>query len=290
MTREEFDRYAKRAHLWRLRKFSPEDYKKYQAERSKRQAKRASKGRPTEPERTDLDWELDELESGRSLHWSEESSAEEEPSTEREPESTDVPAKVCSMVAMASAGIAMGEHIFIPIVYGMQRLRGMLDTGSTITILNGVQFIPTRFIGYEPTPENEIMVQSVSGQLLSFMGKCDVLLTAAPNTGRIQVWFARQLPIDLILGTNVVRALSLTMYPPADIGDVALKTRDGLTPLESITISSLHLCAMVRSYQAPHWRELPQKSLAYTDTLGDPYACLYRRLERTPVLMCTAIR
>ena len=280
ITRQEFRRYAKRARWWRLRKFAPEEYKKLQAKRSKRLRQRAGRGLPVEPKRTDMDWELDELESGRSLSPGEDSSSDEEASMEREPETTDVPRKVCAVVAMVSAGLSTGEHVYVPVIYGMHRYRGMMDTGSTITILNGVRFIPTRFVGYEPTPENEIMVQSVSGQLLSFMGKCNVLLTAAPNAGRIEVWFARQLPIDAILGTNVVNALSLTMYPPGDIGDVALKTRDGLKRLETITISSLHLCAMVRSHQAPHWRELPQMSIAQRDDLGDPYACLYRRLEK----------
>lgn len=175
--------------MWRLRKFAPEEYKTYQAERSKRWTQRAGRGRPTEPERTDLCWVLDELESGRSLSCGEESSFDEKSGTEKGPEHTNLPTRVCPVVAMAIDKVSTGEHVYVTLVYGMRRYRGMIDTGSTITIFNGVWLIPTWFVGYEPTPENEIGVQSVSGQLVSFMGKCDVLLTAAPNVGRIEVWF-----------------------------------------------------------------------------------------------------
>lgn len=47
MTRQEFEHYANRARLWRLRNISPQDYKKYEADRSKRWTKRAGKGLPT---------------------------------------------------------------------------------------------------------------------------------------------------------------------------------------------------------------------------------------------------
>lgn len=66
-----------------------------------------------------------------------------------------------------------------------------MDTGSTITILNGVRFIPTRFVAYEPTV-SEVLVQTVSGQLLSSMGRC-----IEGRTECIQLWFARQLPADV---------------------------------------------------------------------------------------------
>lgn len=163
-------RYGKRARHRRIRKFAPEEDQKYLAERSKRLTQRAARGRPTEPERTDLDWELDESESGRSLSWEDESNSEEEPGTEKGPDLVDVPTKVCGSPVVLIARASAEEHVHVTLLHGAQSYRGMMDIGITITIFSGVRFMLKQFVGYEPTREKRILMQNLSGQLLSFMG------------------------------------------------------------------------------------------------------------------------
>lgn len=54
------------------------------------------------------------------------------------------------------------EPVYVTLTYGPRECRGILDIDSTTTLLNGVRLI-YKFVAYEPTPENKICGQNVSG-------------------------------------------------------------------------------------------------------------------------------
>lgn len=83
-----------------------------------------------------------------------------------------------------------------------------MDTDSTATILSGIRFVSAKPTGYEPTPENKILVNRVSSHLVFFsVERCNMLLATRPKFATLQVWFTRHLPTYALIGSNAVTLL-----------------------------------------------------------------------------------
>lgn len=94
---------------------------------------------------------------------------------------------VCGLPLVALTTAAPTEQVHVKMRYGPHSCRGMLDTGSTITLLDSVRLIPTHFVGYEATLKNEMRVQNVSGHLISLTVRCDDSLSVGPKVAKMQV-------------------------------------------------------------------------------------------------------
>ena len=274
LTEDQFKWSWDLAERWRMRRFAPELYikertKYLQSLRDPRKARRHVKSAPAQS-RSDI--EISNLDN------SDDSSEDESESlSDHRSDSTEV--RGYPFVAMAITNTE--EHVYVKLIHGASNFKGVLDPGSSITLLNGIRFIPTKFVGYQPTSEHELRVQNVSGQLISLMGHCDVLMAAGPKVARVQVWFSRELPVDALIGLNTVRALSITMFPidEQELGEAALKTSEGLRPLDSIAISSMQLCALVREHHAIACLEKPTAVARRHYSFVDPFDYQCRDFE-----------
>ena len=256
---DEFDRAKELAFRWRQRKFDPKEYRKQQRERRWLRTRRIQ-GRAIRAAVTDSEAELNALE---------ESSEEEEEEEESEPEKVGHP----PMVAVATQGPQ--GHLYVTLAWAGEHYRAMLDTGSTLTLFSAVKFIPAMFPGFDPNPPKKVVVQSASGSALTFMGKCDVLMAAGPTVARVEVWFTRELPVDALIGLNALRALSVSLFPVDEIGEVVVYTKEGALPLHQIDVSPVQLCALIRAHDAGE----SASSSVYCAGTGCPQEGLYEQLE-----------
>ena len=174
------------AEKWQMSKFNPSEYNRLRRERAMEKQAKYGQRRAMSACGDETDAQLDLLELGASDSDDEESSSE------------DDEVSYPLIVAMTHQN-HNNQHIYVHLEWEGQHYRALVDTGSTLTILSGVRFVAARFPDFRPTAPHEVAVQGVSGNLLTFMGKCDVLMAAGPTVARVEVWFTRELPIDALL-------------------------------------------------------------------------------------------
>ena len=120
-------------------------------------------------------------------------------------EEVNVPMTV-KILALSTVSKKVDKELIVPLHYANSRYIGLLDTGSPYTVLNSHTFTPGALPGLQKPTERAV---DASGNVMSFIGECEVILEANGRRGRVLARYSPTVPCDCIIGRDAMDLLRI---------------------------------------------------------------------------------
>lgn len=189
----------------------------------------------------------------------------------------------CSHVLTIRAdGRPIDEELLVPVIHAGGRSHALLDSGSPYTVLSTRVFTPGLFPGLEPGPPE--LTRDASGNVMSLVGRCPVVVEANGSHGRVMALFSAGLPVDCLIGRDAMSLLRIFTFPAGYNGlRYGRLDADGtLSRVPQITMRGAALVALIRPHMVSvnHTDEMP----VVQHPLADPYTFVHEWLEAEGLL------
>ena len=175
------------------------------------------------------------------------------------------PVKRQCILTVANNSGRVNEELFVPILFGNARYRGLLDTGSPYTVFYAKAFTPGALPGLQSVPPDAV---DASGNVMNFVGCCPVIVEGNNLRGRVLARYSSTLPVDCLLGRDAMDVLRVWTCA-AGINGLRYGSVDEcgrLTSLPFVRLRGAALVTLIRPHLAPtkaaHAAPAPQHPLA----------------------------
>ena len=101
------------------------------------------------------------------------------------------------VLALSKGSKKLDRELIVPLHYGNSKYTGLLDTGSPYTVLNSHTFTPGALPGLRKPTERAV---DASGNVMSFIGECEVILEANGRRGRVLARYSPTVPCNCLVG------------------------------------------------------------------------------------------
>ena len=186
------------------------------------------------------------------------------------------------VLVLSTRAQRVDKELIVPLHYGNSKYTGLLDTGSPYTVLNSHTFTPGALPGLQKPTKGAV---DASGNAMSFIGECEVILEANGRRGRVLARYSPTVPCDCLVGRDAMDLLRIFTctagFQGLRYGE--LDESGKLNKLPFVRMRAASMVALIRPHLVPA-AKFVGAAPSPKHPLTDPYLFVHERLAEEALL------